>query len=52
MTSEKVIKLECVCVFGGGGGGGTVEPLNKGHFGTIHFVLNNEVVLLRRLIMY
>ena len=51
MTSEKVIKLECVCVCLGGGGG-TVEPLNKGHFGTIHFVLNNEVVLLRRLIMY
>ena len=30
----------------------TVEPLNKGHFGTALFVLCKEVVLFGRLKMY
>ena len=31
-----------------GTGEGTVEPLNKGHFGTALFVLCKEVVLIGR----
>ena len=30
----------------------TVKPPNKGHFGTSHFVLYREVVLLQRSKMY